>query len=232
LVVGVAIVVAVYLLANVAYLRVLGVARLARSTAPAADVMVAVLGPVGGKLTATGIAVSTFGFLNLVILVTPRVLQAMAADGVFFARLAALHPVHRTPAAAIVALAACAALLTLSKTFGQLVDYVTFGDWVFFGLTVAGLFIYRNRDGGRGTLKDGEGEGALPFRVPGYPWTPMLFVLAAGYVVVSVVVSNPKNAALGAGLWARNASRAGRKRCARGGWCALHGAQSAMRERE
>ncbi len=188
LVIGVAIVVAVYLLANVAYLRVLGVAGLARSTAPAADVMVAVLGPAGGKLIAAGIALSTFGFLNLVILVTPRVLQAMAADGVFFAKLAELHPVHRTPAAAIVALAACAALLTLSKTFGQLVDYVTFGDWIFFGLTVAGLFIYRARDP----------HAAFP--VPGYPVTPALFVLAAAYVVVSVVVSNPRNAALGAAL--------------------------------
>ena len=188
LVLGVAVVVAVYLLANLAYLRVLGVHGLARSTAPAADVMVALLGPAGGKLIAAGIAVSTFGFLNLVILVTPRVLQAMAADSVFFARLAALHPVHRTPAAAIVALAACAALLTVSKTFGQLVDYVTFGDWIFFGLTVAGLFIYRAR------------EPNAAFRVPGYPWTPAVFVLAAAYVVVSVVVSNPKNAGLGAVL--------------------------------
>ncbi len=191
LVLGVAIVVAVYLLANVAYLRVLGVAGLARSTAPAADVMVAVLGPAGGKLIAAGIAVSTFGFLDLVILVTPRVLQAMAADGVFFARLAALHPVHRTPAAAIVALAACAVALTLSKTFGQLVDYVTFGDWIFFGLTVGGLFIYRARE--RGALSPA-------FRVPGYPWTPAVFVLAAAYVVVSAVLSNPRNAAVGAGL--------------------------------
>jgi len=188
LVLGVAIVVAVYLLANLAYLRVLGAQGLAASTAPAADVMVAVLGPAGGKLIAAGIAVSTFGFLNLVILVTPRVLQAMAADGVFFARLAVLHPVHRTPAAAIVALAGCAALLTLSKTFGQLVDYVTFGDWIFFGLTVAGLFIYRAR------------EPQAAFRVPGYPWTPALFVLAAAYVVVSAVVSNPKNAGIGAVL--------------------------------
>src|SRR6266850_2050923 len=97
LVIGVAIVVAVYLLANIAYLRVLGAAGLAHSTAPAADVMVAVLGPAGGKVIAAGIALSTFGFLNLVILVTPRVLQAMAADGVFFAKLAELHPVHRTP---------------------------------------------------------------------------------------------------------------------------------------
>jgi len=88
LVLGVAGVVVVYLLANVAYLRVLGLAGLARSTAPAADVMRALLGPAGGTLIAAGITASTFGFLNLVILVTPRVLQAMAADGGCFPRLA------------------------------------------------------------------------------------------------------------------------------------------------
>ena len=193
LVLGVAIVVAVYLLTNIAYLRVLGVDRLAASTAPAADTMQALLGPVGGKLIAAGIAVSTFGFLNLVILVTPRVLQAMAADGVFFRRLAVLHPVYHTPGAAIVALALCAVVLTLSGTFGQLVDYVTFGDWIFFGLTVAGLFIYRRRDRDAGTSEGG-------FRVPGYPVTPALFVLAAAYVVYSAIASNPVNAAIGAGL--------------------------------
>lgn len=146
LVLGVAVVVAVYLLANLAYLRVLGAAGLAASTAPAADTMRRLLGPAGGTLIAAGIAVSTLGFLNLVILVTPRALQAMAADGVFFPRLARLHPVHRTPTAAIALQAGWAIALTLSGTFGQLVDYVAFADWIFFGLTVAGLFVYRARD--------------------------------------------------------------------------------------
>lgn len=204
LLLGVAIVVSVYLLTNIAYLRVLGVDGLAAGTAPAADTMQALLGPAGGKIIAAGIAVSTFGFLNLVILVTPRVLQAMAADGVFFARLAALHPVHRTPGAAIVTLAACAVILTLTGTFGQLVDYVTFGDWIFFGLTVAGLFIYRSREQGAGSGEQGGHRppvtGNRPFLVPGYPVTPAIFVLAAGFVVYSAIRSNPVNAAIGAGL--------------------------------
>src|SRR6266704_5406639 len=151
LVTGVAGVVVVYVLANVAYLRVLGPAGLAASTAPAADVMRALLGPAGGTLIAAGIAVSTFGFLNLVILVTPRVLQAMAADGVFFPGLAALHPRYRTPTAAIVAESGWAIVLTLTGTFAQLVDYVAFGDWIFFGLTVAGLYRIRARDAEAGT---------------------------------------------------------------------------------
>ncbi len=190
LVLGVAIVVAVYLLTNIAYLRVLGVDRLAASTAPAADTMRAMLGPVGAKIIAAGIAVSTFGFLNLVILVTPRVLQAMAADGVFFGRFAVLHPTYQTPTAAIVALALCAVALTLTGTFGQLVDYVTFGDWIFFGLTAAALFVYRKRDQ----------SPVTGFRVPAYPVTVIIFVLAAAYVVFSAIISNPRNAAIGAGL--------------------------------
>src|SRR3989454_4834277 len=105
LVLGVTIVVTVYILTNLAYLRVLGHAGLAASTAPAADTMQAVLGPIGGQIIAAGIALSTFGFLNLVILLTPRVLPASAPGGVVFRRFAILHPAHQTPTAAIVALA-------------------------------------------------------------------------------------------------------------------------------
>ncbi|MGH7613071.1 MAG: APC family permease [Gemmatimonadales bacterium] len=150
LVLGVCGVVAVYLLANIAYLRVLGTAGLAASTAPAADVMRGLLGPVGATVIAAGIAVSTFGFLNLVILVTPQ-------------------------------------------SFTALVDYVAFGDWIFFGLAAAALFVYRARDAAAGAP-------GPAFQVPGYPWTPACFVLAAAYVVASSIGANPKNAAIGSGL--------------------------------
>jgi len=214
LVLGVVGVVTVYLLANVAYLRVLGAGGLAASTAPAADLMEGVLGPAGRRLISAGIALSTFGFLNLVILVTPRVFQAMAADGVFLPWLARLHPVYRTPAGAIAFMGAWSIVLALSGTYAQLLDYVVFGDWIFFGLTVASLFIYRRRalppvpplhnvergpGGEANVVERGNGEA---FRVPGYPWTPALFVLAAAYVVVSSIVANPKNALIGTGLLA------------------------------
>ena len=193
LVLGVVIVVAVYLLANVAYLRVLGVAGLAASKTPAADVMNRLVGPYGDTLIRAGIAASTFGFLNLVILVTPRVYQAMAADGVFFPWIAKLHPVYRTPAWAIGVQAAWAIVLTLTKSYAQLNDYVVFGDWIFFGSTVATLFVYRARE------KRGEGTPPV-FRTPGYPLLPILFVLSAVYVVASSVGQNLKNAAIGTGL--------------------------------
>jgi APA family basic amino acid/polyamine antiporter len=188
LVLGVLGVVAVYLLANIAYLRTLGVAGLAASTAPAADTMQAVLGDAGRTLISAGIVASTFGFLDLVIMVSPRVYQAMAADGLFFQSFARLHPRYRTPAAAIVAQGLWAVVLLASRSYGQLLDYVTFADWIFFGATAATLVVYRRR---------GIGEAGGSFRVPGYPWAVGLFILAAGYVVIGSIRSNPGNALRG-----------------------------------
>jgi APA family basic amino acid/polyamine antiporter len=191
LIIGVLIVVAVYLLANIVYLQVLGVDGLARSATPAADVMERVLGPGGRVVISAGIAFSAFGFLDLVVLVTPRVFQAMAADGVFFRRIAELHPKYQTPTAAIALMGAWSIALTLTKTYGPLTDYVVFGDWIFFGSSVATLFVYRARERAAGA------PASLRFRTPGYPIVPALFVLSAIYVVVSSVGANPKNAAVG-----------------------------------
>ncbi|HEU4682598.1 MAG TPA: amino acid permease [Gemmatimonadales bacterium] len=191
---GVCIVVVVYLLANLAYLRTLGIAGLARSNAPAADAMFALLGPPGRTLIAAGIAVSTFGFLNLVILVSPRVYQAMARDGLFFPSLARLHPRYRTPSAAILFQSSWAILLTLSGRYGDLLDYVVFGDWIFFGATAATLFVYRRRE------RRAAESVQLRFRMPGYPMLPLMFILAALYVVAGSIASNPSNAIKGTAL--------------------------------
>lgn len=190
LMLGVLVVVAVYLLANAAYLRALGVDGLARSSTPAADTMEVFFGRPGRLLISAGIALSTFGFLNLVILVSPRVYQAMAADGLFFPSMGRLHPRHRTPAVALVVQAGWAILLTLTGTYGTLLDYVTFGDWIFFGTTAATLLVARRQ-------RWGEAEEGGMFRAPLYPWSVLLFILAAMYVVAGSVASNPANALKG-----------------------------------
>jgi APA family basic amino acid/polyamine antiporter len=195
LVLGVVIVVLVYLLANATYLRLLGPAGLAASTAPAADALRARIGPTGAAVIGLGIAASTFGFLNLVIMVSPRVYQTMAADGLFFPAFARLHPVYRTPTTAIVAQGVWAVLLLVTGQYGQLLDYVVFCDWIFFGLAVVALFVLRRRDRAAGLA-----EPAGAFRVPGWPVTPALFVAASIYVVVGSISSNPGNAALGLGI--------------------------------
>lgn len=207
LLVGTGIVVLVYVLANLSYVRGLGVAGLAASHAPATEVMERALGASGRTLVAAGIAISTFGFLNLVILVTPRVYQAMAADGLFFDALARLHPTYRTPAGAIAFQGAWATGLALTGTYASLLDWVVFADWIFFGLTAATLFVYRRRDvvpplrvAERGTGGEDQGTAHAGFRTPGYPWVPGFFVAAAVYVVASSIGANVKNAAFGTGL--------------------------------
>jgi basic amino acid/polyamine antiporter, APA family len=191
---GVIIVVAVYLLANFAYLRTLGVEGLASSSAPAADAMRTLFGQRGAALIAAGIAVSTFGFLNLVILVSPRVYRAMAADGLFFPGLARLHPRYRTPAAAIVFQAAWGIFLTITGSYADLLDYVVFGDWIFFAATASTIICFRARE------RRGLEQVELRFRMPGYPAAPILFILAGVYVVAGSVASNPGNAIRGAAL--------------------------------
>ena len=192
LLIGVAVVVLIYLLANAAYLRTLGARGLAGSHAPAADSLALVLGPIGRRLISIGVMISTAGFLNTSILVTPRVYQAMARDGLFFDAFAQLHARWRTPVTAIVVHATWSILLLFTGTYGQLLDYVVFADWIFFGLTAMALLVIRRRD------PPAKGR----FRVPGYPWTVLVFIAAAVYVVIGSVASNPGNALKGTGLLA------------------------------
>ena len=153
--------------------------------------MRSLMGPVGGALMAAGIMVSTIGFVNSGILSAPRMLQAMAADGLFFRFAARLHPRYHTPAGGIIIQAVWAIVLVLSGTYGQLLDYVVFADWIFFGLIVCTVFGYRRRDAA------GVKDTTSTYRTPGYPLLPGLFVVTAAFVVVSVVWSNPRNAILG-----------------------------------
>jgi basic amino acid/polyamine antiporter, APA family len=189
LIVGTLVVVTVYVLVNIAYLRALGLEGLAATMTPAADAAARWLGANGDRFVSAAIAVSTFGFLDLAVLAPTRVYYAMAADGAFLPGLARLHPRFRTPGGAIIMQSTWAILLTLSGTYGDLLNTVVFADWIFFGSTVAGLFVLRRRLAPTGG-----------YRTPGYPWLPALFVLVAVGVVLSVVLTAPLRSAAGAGL--------------------------------
>jgi APA family basic amino acid/polyamine antiporter len=144
---------------------------------------------VGSTLITVGVVVSTFGFLNLAILASPRMYQAMAADGVFFGAAARLDSRFHVPAVALTIQAVWAVLLLSSRTYGQLLDYVVFGDWIFFGLVGATLFVYRR-----------EPVGRPAFLVPFYPLVPLFFVGVAAFTVISSVAADIRNAGLGAVL--------------------------------
>lgn len=186
LIIGVLIVAAAYLLVNYAYLSALGAQGLAASKAPAADAMALRFGENGRRLIAAGIAISTAGFIHVVILANSRVYQAMARDGVFFRALATLHPRTQAPVNAILLQTAVAIGLLLTGGYGDLLDWVTFADWIFFGLCAATLIVYRRR-----------APRADHFLAPLHPWSTGLFLLAAAYVVLGAIVSNPMNALRG-----------------------------------
>jgi len=195
LIVGMGIVIAVYLLANIVYLRVLSHPALAATATPAAEALQRIFGPGSDRLIAAAIAISAFGFLDLTLLAQTRIYYAMGKDGVFFPALARLHPNFGTPTLAIVLQAGWGILLALTGTYGQLVDSVVFGDWIFFGLTVAAIFVFRRRI-------PVESRESGSFRTPGYPLVPALFVAAAAVVVVSAVRTNPFRSAIGISLLA------------------------------
>jgi len=190
LILGTAVVVVVYVLVNWIYLRTLGHGGLAGTMTPAADAARATMGPTGDFFLALTISVSTFGFLNLTMLAPTRVYYAMARDGVFLSSVARLHPRFRSPTRAIFLQTGLALILVFWKNYAQLVDYVVFADWIFFGLAGASLFVFRKRM----PLKD---RPAGTFRTPGYPLIPGLFTAVALYIVVSSFWTDPKGSVLG-----------------------------------
>jgi len=185
--IGTSLAIVLYLIANLAYLYVFPAAEIAKSTRIAADAMNAAVGAAGASIIAFIILFSITGAANGNLLTAPRVFFAMARDGLFFRQLAAVHPKFLTPHVSIIATAAWAAVLSLSGTFEQLVNYVIFGQWVFFGLTVAAVMVLRRK---RPDLK-------RPYRTWGYPVTPVLFILASLFIAFNTLSNQPEYALRG-----------------------------------
>ena len=184
---GTAALVVIYLTANAGYVAAVGPSGVAASDRIAADVVHALFGPAAAKLVTLVILVSIFSAANGLALTGPRMYFAMARDGVFFRSLAEVHPRFGTPALAVAASAVWAAVLALSGTFEQLFTYVVFASWIFAALAAGSLFVLRRR----------RPDLPRPFRVPGYPWTPALFIAASGAVVVNTVIARPVQAVIG-----------------------------------
>jgi APA family basic amino acid/polyamine antiporter len=188
-------VIVIYVTVNVIYLRLLGLDGLAGTMTPASKAAAAMLGPFGDRFVTLAIAISAFGFLDLGILAPTRVYYAMAADRVFLPALARLHPRYQTPWVAIIVQSTWTCVLALTGRYEQLLNYVVFADWIFFGLTVATVVVFRRRS----PVAD---RPAGTFRSPGYPLVPLGFVVVAAFVVLSVVRDDPSSAARGAVLLA------------------------------
>ena len=145
------------------------------------------MGVGAGRLVAVMILVSIFSAANTTLLGAPRVFYAMASDGVFFKSLARVHPRFETPALAIIVSSVWSVILAASGTFEQLFTYVIFIGWIFYGLAAASIFVYRKR----------EPDAERPYRVPAYPWIPIIFILAAAALVINTVITDPMGSVKG-----------------------------------
>jgi APA family basic amino acid/polyamine antiporter len=166
-----------YLIAIVAYLNALGPVAATNSEAIAATAATAVLGPWAGRAIAATILISTFSAANSVVLTAPRVFFAMASDNLFFKKLAEVHPRFHTPANAVIALGVWSAILAAFGKFAELIGGVIFIGWIFYGLGAAAIFPIRRANQNK----------PIPYRVPGYPITPIVFVLAAAAIVANAI---------------------------------------------
>jgi APA family basic amino acid/polyamine antiporter len=186
--IGTGAVIVIYIIANLAYLYILPVGKIAASEGRVAlDVMQIVTGPFGASLIAFLILFSILGAANQNMLTSPRVYFAMARDGMFFKKIAECHPKFLTPHVSIIAITVWSIILTLTGTFKQLFTYVIFGEWIFFGLTVAAVIVLRKK---RPDLD-------RPYKTWGYPVTPAIFVLASVYVAAMALRSSFMNAMFG-----------------------------------
>ncbi len=187
LLLGVGSVVALYLAVNLACLRVLGPTGLDATTTPASDLMRMALGQRGAQWIAIAITISTLGFLSQSMLTAPRVYYAMARDGLFFASVGKLFGKSGAPVVAIILQGLAALLIAISGTYGEILNFEVTVDFIFFGMTAAALLILRRR---------GIGSDAVIYRVPGHPFTTILFVLSCAAIVVSAVLASPRNSAI------------------------------------
>jgi APA family basic amino acid/polyamine antiporter len=190
LMLGTLAVTAIYLMANVAYFRVLSISEIAASDHVGADAAGRALGSAGGVIVSVIILFSILGTLNGCFLTTPRVYFAQAADGLFFRRFAAVHPRYATPGFAILAQGAWSAVLLLTGSYESLIDYALFGIWVFYALMIAAVMVLRRT----------RPETPRPYRMWGYPATPLVFLAVTGWFLLNMLLTRPGPALAGLGL--------------------------------
>src|SRR5437667_5066997 len=178
---GVTIIVALYVLANVAYLKILPIPTIASTERVAATMAERTMGPLGAALVSLTVLLSTAGCANAGTMTGPRIYFAQARDGLFFERIGSVHPRFQTPAVSILVQGIVTAILALSGSYEKLFSYVTFVAWVFYGLTVVGVLVLRRK----------RPDLPRPYKMWGYPVTPVLFAAIALGFVLNTLITTP-----------------------------------------
>jgi APA family basic amino acid/polyamine antiporter len=181
LAIGLSITIGVYLLVNLAYLRVLSIPEIAASNYVGASAAGRAMGPIGGTLVSVIIMLSIVGTINGCFLTTPRIYFAQARDGLFFRKFGEMHPRFDTPAFAIAAQALWSAVLVLSGSYDTLADYAMFATWLFYGVMVAGVMVLRRT----------RPDLPRPYKMWGYPVTPLFFLAVTLWFLVNTAITRP-----------------------------------------
>lgn len=184
---GTLIVMAVYVIINFAFLYVLPIETMADSPLVAASAAEVIFGPKGAAIIAIAVIVSTFGALNGSLLATARVQFAMARDHLFFKPIGKVHPKFGTPHVSLVIQGLWSCVLVLSGSFDTISDYVIFAAWLFYMLGAFGVIILRKK------MPDTK----RPYKVWGYPYTPVIFVIFSFLFLLNSIVSDTEDAAMG-----------------------------------
>jgi APA family basic amino acid/polyamine antiporter len=180
LIAGTLAVIVIYLLANLAYLHLLNIDEVANSKLVAADMAYRIIGDSGVRFVSIAVMISAFGTLNGSMMTGPRIFFAMADDGLFFKKIASVHPRFKTPYVAISLAAGLAIIFVLVRTFEQLSDTFVLGIWPFYALGVAAVY----------TLRRKRPDLPRPYKTLGYPVTPALFILAVSLLLGNALLGD------------------------------------------
>src|SRR6476620_591342 len=181
IILGTVAIIIIYLMTNTAYLYVNPIGTVAQSRLVAADTMLALFGRTGVVLVSMFVMISSFSSLNGSMLASPRVFFAMADDGLFFERIARVHPRYQTPYVAILLAGLLGMALVLSRSFEALTDTFVLAIWPFYALGIAA--IYR--------LRRSRPDMVRPYKAIGYPVVPAIFIISVGAFVVNSLVNDP-----------------------------------------
>ena len=187
---GTAAVIAMYMALNLVYVRALPVAAMAASPRIGEAAAAALFGPGGARVVSFLVLVSAFGCLAATILYAARIYLAMAQDGLFFRGIGKVEPRFRTPGRSLLVQGVWSMVLTLSGTYDALYTYAMFAAVLFHVATGATVFVLRRT----------RPEHPRPYRVWGYPWVPVLFIVASGLLVVNTLIERPVESLWGLGL--------------------------------
>ncbi len=184
------IVVSVYLALNIVLVYVLGFDQMIGSELVMADAASKFIGGKGAAIVTIIILISLIGANNGFILTSARINYAMARDNRFFKQAAIIHPKFQSPANALIIQCIWACILTFSGTFNQLITYIIFASWIFYGMSAGAVIILRKK----------KPDMERPYQIPFYPWIPIIFILFAIFLTVNTILEAPRDAAIGSGL--------------------------------